>query len=341
VSGPRILVVEDDETTLSVFESALAATFTVVTARDGLEGKRILEEHEDLACVVTDHMMPGLSGIELCRTALALRPNAARVLVTTSARVKDLGGAINLGRVHRFVAKPVASDDLVAVVTDAIRTASLERENARLVAELSANNRQLTNAFATVEAGARKLMLAYAELERLSVRDALTTLYNQRFFREAVTIELSRAARYGNPASVLFIDVDHLANYNEICGQEAGDELLKQIAGRLVATDDIPDVRVRGRLSDVVARYSGEEFVMLLPMTDRHGATARGEGLRKLIASHLFPRGEVQPGGVVTVSIGIAAFPRDAHDTAALIKLAEKAMTIAKSGGRNRVVAIQ
>jgi diguanylate cyclase (GGDEF)-like protein len=240
--------------------------------------------------------------------------------------------------------------ELVEVVQDAVRTARLESENERLVAELSEKNRLLTKALAAVQESERRLerevdertkelKSANAELEKLALRDGLTGLYNHRFFQEALTTELARAARYGNPVSLIFIDVDHFKNYNDLCGHPAGDELLRQLARLLVVTEDKPEVRFRGRLSDIAARYGGEEFVIILPMTDREGACIRADRIRLMIAEHNFPRREVQPAGFVTVSVGVAAYPRDALDKVTLIQLADDAMLHAKRSGRNRVVS--
>ncbi len=346
----RVLVVDDDESIRQLFESALKKRYTVLTAADGAEGREALIAHEDIVCLVADHMMPGITGVDLCREAMTLRPNAARVLVTASDRVEDLGDAINLGRVHRFVSKPVRLGDLIEAVEDAVRVCNLETENARLVGELQQKNHLLHKALAAVqeserrlerevEERTRELKIANAELEKLALRDGLTGLYNHRFFQEALTTELARAARYGNPVGLVFIDVDHFKNYNDLCGHPAGDELLRQLARVLIATEDVPEFRFRGRLSDIAARYGGEEFVIILPMTDKDGAAIRAERIREMIAEHPFPRREVQPAGFISVSIGVAAYPRDAIDKVSLIQAADDAMLQAKRTGRNKVIA--
>src|SRR6185437_1651804 len=125
---------------------------------------------------------------------------------------------VNHGRVHRFLSKPVRIADLVEVVKEAARTAMLENENTRLVSELAERNRLLTKALAAVQESERRLerqidlrtkelVEANKELEKLALRDGLTGLYNHRFFQEALTTELARAARYGHPLSLIFLDV--------------------------------------------------------------------------------------------------------------------------------------
>ncbi|MCC7072390.1 MAG: diguanylate cyclase [Deltaproteobacteria bacterium] len=344
-----LLVVDDDDGILKLFESALKASFRVLTAADGLAGKAILES-EEVACIVADQMMPGLTGVELLREAVALRPHAARILVTASDRVKDLSDAVNVAQVHRFLSKPVRIAELIGVVKSAVHQANLERENQRLVAELTDKNALLLRALSQVQDSERRLehevedrtkqlREANAELEKLALRDGLTGLYNHRFFQEAMTQELARAARYGNPLSLIFIDVDHFKNYNDLCGHPAGDTLLKELGRLLTATQDAPEFRFRGRLSDIVSRYGGEEFCIILPMTDGAGALVRADRVREMIAAHPFERREVQPNGVISVSIGVASYPKDAIDKVGLIKAADDAMLKAKREGRNRVVA--
>lgn len=344
-----LLVVDDDDGILKLFETALKSSFRVLTAADGLTGKGVLER-EDVACVVADQMMPGLTGVELLREAVALRPNAARILVTASDRVKDLSDAVNLAQVHRFLSKPVRITELISVVKSAVHQASLERENQRLVGELTEKNALLQRALSEVQHSGRRLEReveertrqlrdANAELEKLALRDGLTGLFNHRFFQDAMTQEVSRAARYGNPLSLVFIDVDHFKNYNDLCGHPAGDALLKELGRLLSATGDAPEFRFRGRASDIVSRYGGEEFCIILPMTEAAGALVRAERVRETVSVHPFERREVQPGGTISVSIGVASYPKDALDKTGLIKAADDAMLAAKRGGRNRVVA--
>jgi diguanylate cyclase (GGDEF)-like protein len=343
---PRVLVVDDDPDIRRIFESALHDGWHVATAADGEEAKSFLEK-TPIACLIADHMMPGMTGIDLCREAAALQPHAGRVLVTASERMRDLTDAINVGRVHRFLPKPVRIADLIAVVADAVRVCDIERQNAILVAELRDKNTQLQSALhAVTESEKRlerevqertlKLREANAELEKLALRDGLTGLYNHRFFQEALSTELARAARYGNSVGLVFLDVDNFKNYNDRNGHPAGDELLRQMARILVATDD---VRYRGRVSDIAARYGGEEFVVILPMTDLAGTALRAERIREMVAEHPFAHREKQPFGFVSVSAGVAAFPAQASDKVGLVQAADDAMLLAKRTGRNRVVA--
>jgi diguanylate cyclase (GGDEF)-like protein len=270
------------------------------------------------------------------------------VLVTASERISDLKDAVNVARVHRFLSKPIRPVELPNVVAAVIRERALEAENARLLEALEEKNTLLTRALAQVqenelrlerevEQRTRDLREAISELEKLALRDGLTGLYNHRFFQEALTTELSRAARYTKPVSLLFIDVDHFKSFNDINGHPAGDKVLKRLAAILTDTGEIEELPFRGRASDITARYGGEEFVVILPETDRDGAAIRAERIRASLEAWNFPGQENQPDGNLTVSIGVASYPVDALTKGVLVEAADSALLEAKRAGRNRV----
>jgi len=135
--------------------------------------------------------------------------------------------------------------------------------------------------------------------------------------------------RNGLPLSLLMIDVDHFKHYNDQHGHPAGDELLRRLA-RLMG-----DGR---RANDFVARYGGEEFAIVLVDTPKLTAAQVAERLRDRVASHPFPQAVTQPGGSLSISIGVASFPDDAVDSEALVRAADAALYEAKHAGRNLVV---
>jgi diguanylate cyclase (GGDEF)-like protein len=341
-SAPRtILVVDDDADILWMIAAVLRNSFDVVTAQDGLQAVAVLEK-QDVAGVIADHMMPGMTGVELLDRCHELRPAAARILITASERVNVLKDAVNRARVHRFLSKPLRLTELPATIRDAIREAWLEAENARLVTELAHKNDELNHANGRLELEVRErtteLHAAIQKLEELAVRDGLTGLFNHRFLQEALDSELSRARRHGHPVSLLFIDVDHFKQYNDRHGHPAGDRLLRRVADVLVGGRN-SGLPVQARASDLVARYGGEEFVMVLPETGIEGALVKAERVRRKIAEFAFDQADTQPGGIVSVSIGVAAFPEHGAEKQALIDTADRELYRAKGGGRNRVCA--
>ncbi|MBI4367201.1 MAG: GGDEF domain-containing protein, partial [Deltaproteobacteria bacterium] len=173
----------------------------------------------------------------------------------------------------------------------------------------------------------------YTRTRELAVRDELTTIYNRRHFQHVLQLEWKRAIRFKRNLSVLMIDVDRFKSFNDTFGHLQGDRVLKQIAALLSA---------KLREVDTVARFGGEEFIVLLPDTDKAGAMAVGEKLRHLVEQEKFviPPVGTDPGTVVplTVSIGIAVYPDDVREMEDLIDHADVALYDAKDAGRNRVV---
>lgn len=160
----------------------------------------------------------------------------------------------------------------------------------------------------------------YTQTRELSVKDELTAVYNRRHFAQVLQLEWKRAVRFKRELSLLMIDVDYFKRYNDTYGHLEGDKVLKQL-GELLGKNL--------REVDTVARFGGEEFVALLPDTDKRGALAVAEKLRYLVQESL---------AVITVSIGVANFPDDVSEMDDLIDHADIALYDAKDTGRNRVV---
>jgi diguanylate cyclase (GGDEF)-like protein len=166
-------------------------------------------------------------------------------------------------------------------------------------------------------------------LEKLSVTDYLTGLYNHRFLRNRLEEELSRSVRNKSCVSLIFIDLDFFKTYNDLSGHLAGDAALKNTA-------DILKASVRDM--DIVVRYGGEEFCIVLPDTAKEEAAFVAERIRGEIEKEKFLNEENMPFGCLTASFGIAIFPEDGHTYTSLIHSADLALYSAKTGGRNRVV---
>jgi diguanylate cyclase (GGDEF)-like protein len=166
-----------------------------------------------------------------------------------------------------------------------------------------------------------------AKLEHQSIRDSLTGLFNRHFMHEALERELSRAARRRSTVAVLMLDVDHFKQFNDTYSHQAGDAVLRDAANCFAESV---------RTEDIVCRYGGEEFVIILPDIEESQAFERAEHIRSNIEK-LRPqfRGEFLKS--ITVSIGVANYPRSAEDSNSLLRLADQALYEAKHSGRNRV----
>ncbi|MFO7994455.1 MAG: diguanylate cyclase [Marinobacter sp.] len=166
------------------------------------------------------------------------------------------------------------------------------------------------------------------ELSELAIRDPLTGLFNRREMTRLLDEEIARAERYGRALSLLWIDFDHFKTINDDYGHAAGDSVLKVTSALLAGSV---------RSVDVIGRFGGEEFVILLPEMDRFEARDTAERLRSLISNTPQPLGDGRTVPL-TISVGISVFPDNGTDSRALCAAADRAMYQAKSSGRNRVV---
>ncbi|MDX2093199.1 MAG: EAL domain-containing protein [Kofleriaceae bacterium] len=336
---PIIVCVDDDRTNLNALGRVLRARCTVLLASNGLEAFELVQANPDVACVLADLRMPGLAGPELLSRVAQIRPHCRRAVVTGFPESEDLITAINAGHLHYVITKPWKLQDLLQVVDQLVTTFRLERDNHRLLGELRIANQHLREHEALLEqqlesrgreisAATEQLAQMGHQLDALTLRDSLTGLYTHRAFQERLREECARANRYGQPISLLIADIDGFATVNYDLGYQIGDEILRRIAV-VLQEDDSPD---RVRSSDVVARYSGEEFVLLLPETAKAGALTKAGRLRDAVAT-----AEMPGGRKMSLSIGVACLPDDAADPESLLTAAEAALRGAKRQGPGRV----
>jgi diguanylate cyclase (GGDEF)-like protein len=161
-----------------------------------------------------------------------------------------------------------------------------------------------------------------ARLEELSFKDPLTGVYNRRYFALRIEEEGKRYARFGEPLSLVLIDLDRFKGINDELGHHAGDDTLREVA-QLIA--------VNSRSFSVVTRYGGDEFAVLLVNTPKSGAVTYARRIRDIIERHRFLHGSL------TVSVGIAALPDDVTSSDGLVPAADRALYTAKRLGRNVV----
>jgi diguanylate cyclase (GGDEF)-like protein len=164
-------------------------------------------------------------------------------------------------------------------------------------------------------------------MKRMATVDGLTNLYNRRFFTEQITREFKRSSRYQSSLSLIMIDIDHFKHYNDSFGHLRGDEALVTV-GRLV--------KACVREVDIVARYGGEEFAVILPEANLERGMLVAEKIRSAIESHKFKFGNRQPGGALTLSLGVASNTADVENINELINRSDVALYRAKKAGRNR-----
>ncbi len=240
-------------------------------------------------------------------------PAAKESVLHAEIIVKQLNGSVT-------IAIPLVSGDRVVGVLEAGR----DQKGAR---KFSKTETALLEAIASPFACALANSLRIAEAERLSQTDDLTKLHNARFLRQFLLSEIKRARRYGSSVSALFLDLDDFKRINDANGHLVGSHVLMEMATIILSSV---------RDTDVVARYGGDEFVIVLPETGIEQASQVADRIRRKIQKNVFTGGrrlELQ----VTASFGIATFPQHAHSPQQLVACADTAMYEAKASGKNRI----
>lgn len=312
ISEMQVLIADDDAIARRVFEQAVRADgHQVAVAGDGLAAWELFQTKQ-FDVIISDWMMPGMDGIELCSR---VREHSTADWYTYFIFATSLGdkqhfvAAMNTGA-DDYLTKPCDRVDVQARLAAAQRVTSLYRQTVRDRAELTRLNHEL--------------------FEQSRV-DPLTQLGNRLRLAEDLEILDGRVRRYGHTYAVALFDVDYFKLYNDRYGHPAGDHALRAIATA---------ARERCRQGDAVYRYGGEEFLVLLPEQSLESATLAMEDLRRRVGQLALSHEAKTPPGVVTISVGVAAVAPDRVDTAAaVLKRADEALYRSKQLGRNRVSA--
>jgi diguanylate cyclase (GGDEF)-like protein len=307
----KILCVDDDLTNIRILENILGPQgYEIITAASGEEAlARVSDRDPDV--VLLDVILPGMSGFDVTkRLRAAERTRVLPVLLITSlTETEDKIKGIEAG-CNDFIPKPFDKSELLARVKSMLNLKYAYDE----------------------------LRAANKRLEELSVTDPLTGVYNRRYLFDRLDAEIKRAYRGKTTLSCLIIDIDHFKAINDERGHLAGDAVIKRLADFL---------KNNVRSTDIVARYGGDEFMLVIPETSEEGARVLAgkllEGIRKFVFV-----GE-QNTFNVTCSMGLSSFAGGGLDRKlmakaafdalgeALIENADDALYEAKKNGRNRV----
>ncbi|KPK98413.1 MAG: hypothetical protein AMK75_06995 [Planctomycetes bacterium SM23_65] len=296
----RVLVVDDEPTIRQLLTDVLGDEGHHVDTVSGGEEAVIKLRDTRYDFVITDLMMPGMSGIQVLETVKQLDPETEVIVMTGYASLNTAVECMKLGAAD-YLNKPINIDEIRIIITRMIEKKRLQQK--------------------------AKEVDFYKELSRT---DGLTQLYNHKFFHQLLATEIARSRRYGGEVSLLMVDVDYFKAYNDHNGHPMGDAALQKVAWILSETS---------RDVDSVARYGGEEFAIIAPQTPKRGAVELAHRLCKKIEAADFERSEVMPHGNFTISVGVATYPQDSSDKSELIERADQALYQAKTAGRNRVVA--
>ena len=299
---PKVLLVEDSQTTRALLSKYLAGHYELLHAADGQAAWELLNARADIELVITDIQMPRMTGQQLLvaiRKSNAERFRNLPVIVMTTADDNTDRNLAFLNGANDFITKPIDEFELQARV-------NVHQKLARTIRELEASRHALALQAAT---------------------DPLTQLKNRRAFFDNADKFFSQARRYHTDLSLMLIDIDHFKRINDTHGHHGGDEALSHLAAVLSRMT---------RSEDTVARIGGEEFGVLLPDTNRLGAAVLAERVRAAVEREPFILGGKTVN--VTVSIGIASFGPDGLDVIdQLMSAADRRLYLAKSAGRNRI----
>ncbi len=301
----KILFVEDSKTQANAVKDFLERNgYDVVLADNGMSAINAAKSQPP-DVVLLDVILPDITGYEVCRW-LKLNPDTRGIpiiMLTVKGTVSDKVAGLEAGA-DDYLPKPFDEIELNARIYACLRTKALQDE-------LKQKNLQLVELLEKVEI--------------LASTDPLTELFNRRRFEVVLENEFKRATRYNSPLACLMIDIDYFKKVNDGYGHRTGDLVLHEIAQIIKNTL---------RETDVTARWGGEEFVVLLPQTDKKAALQSASRILKAISACKFSG---LPDKKITVSIGIASLPNPSIDTGEkLVDFSDIAMYDAKSKGRNR-----
>jgi diguanylate cyclase (GGDEF)-like protein len=283
----NVLIIEEDAALAAQLDSTLKGVgYRTWVVADPKEGLNLLLSNV-FSVVITELRSAKMNGAQVTQAVHKISEQTNVVVVTLYSFISSAIEAMEAGA-YGYITKPLNSSEV------------------RIVTERAVEKHFLFSGKEEKEF-----------LVDLAVRDGLTGLFNRRYFNELIMVEVNRLKRSPAALSLLMLDIDNFKNYNDSQGHPAGDVLLKDAAK--VFKNSV-------RPSDVICRYGGEEFIIILPQTDKIAAKIVAERLRVQVGLYL----------PATVSIGIASLPEDAQDISALIEKADKALYQAKQTGKNK-----
>jgi diguanylate cyclase (GGDEF)-like protein len=282
-----LLVTDDNDNILAIDQLLRSEGCTVYHAENGKDALKQLSSRS-FRVVVTEMHSGDVGGIAITQAALNRDPEACVIVMTTTTFLQEAVDAMEAGA-FCYVSKPIILKEVLFAVRRAMRWIVLRQSGKQ-----------------------------QEQLAEMSVKDALTGLYNRRFMQIFVAKKIMEGSVKNEKFALIMIDLDHFKNFNDTQGHQAGDALLRD-AGKLYM-ESIGE-------KDRAFRYGGEEFAIFCGGVDKDGGRLFAERLRNLVSLYL----------PATASMGVAEFPSDGQTIDALIARADAALYHSKESGRNRV----
>lgn len=308
----RVLIVDDVPLGIKLLGELLSGEYEVMVATNGRKALEIAKNH-DPELILLDVVMPEMDGFETCRR-LKEDPQTADIpviFVTAMSETEDIVRGFEVGG-QDYILKPFRKNEVLARVKTHIELRKAKKLLVQYAQELEKKNEEL--------------QYLLSKMECMAMTDYLTGLYNRRKAIELMNNEVARSRRGGKPLCVLMLDIDDFKKVNDSLGHEAGDYVLKEVAALLTANK---------RNYDILARWGGEEFILLLCETNIEEGLSMAERIRHAVCTRqLTYQGR---SFSISVTIGIAEMsPED--DLEQVIRKADAAMYQGKQMGKNRVV---
>jgi two-component system cell cycle response regulator len=304
-----IMIVDDEEAHLRSMESLLSEDYQIITAKDGQEALDMItgmENPESISLIISDQRMPKLTGIELFEKLLTILPKTIRILLTGYLDIPVIIDAVNKTQIYQFMQKPFEPEDLKLRVKRAIEAFESQKKVEEYWKTLEEQNKELERKNKELEEAKRKL-------EESSLIDPMTGLRNRlyidKFFHSEITKikrdyesnlkDLVKPVHSQNDLVFLILDPDDFKSINDTYGNEGGDRVLKELVEILTK---------ECRQSDILVRWTGDEFLMVIFLDDRAQAQQEAERLRQTVEKHQFDLGHGKTSRL-TCSIGFALYP--------------------------------
>ena len=321
-SDSTVLIIDDNPDNLSFAVYSLEENgFNVVVAQDGSSGlKRAQDTQPHL--ILLDVLMPNMDGFETCRR-LKLNEETCDIPVIFMSALSDTEDKVKgfeVGAVD-YVTKPIQREELLARITTHLRIQALTKQ-------LQQQNQKLQQQAIELAQAKQAIEDVNQELQYVAYFDSVTAIANRRHFDLHLRQEWQRLARDQKPLSLILCDIDYFKRYNDHYGHQAGDVCLKDIAQAMH--------RVMRRAADLVTRYGGEEFAIILPDVPLEGAIHIAQLIQREICHLEIPHAQSTVSSHVTISLGISSQIPDLHlPPESLITAADRALYRAKAKGRN------
>jgi diguanylate cyclase (GGDEF)-like protein len=297
----KILIADDSIVSRHLLEATLRKWgYDVMVACDGAEALTLLERDDAPSLIILDWMMPGMTGVEVCRRIRERdsEPYTYILLLTSKSQKEDLIEGMEAGA-DDYITKPFDQNELQVRLRAGTRLVDLQAQ----------------------------LLKAREDLREQATHDSLTRLWNRSSILSELSRELARSERDGGPLGVVIVDLDHFKQVNDTYGHLAGDAVLREAARRM---------QTGIRQYDSIGRYGGEEFLILFPGSSEAECYAQADRLRKQLAGAEMSVNDTALH--ITASFGVTtALPGEPWTEEALIRKADEALYLAKKSGRNRV----